>query len=54
MYAVVKPLGKSVIKEIQPAQPLDSLEGKRIGFFWTIFTNGDKLADVLEAELRSQ
>ena len=54
MYEVVKPLGKSGAKEIKPAQPLDDLADKTIGFFWTIFTNGDKLADVLEAELRKQ
>lgn len=54
MYEAVKPLGRSGVKEFQPARPLDSLEGKKIGLFWTIFTNGDKLADVLEEGLRKQ
>ncbi len=51
MYEVVKPTGKSAVKEFQPAAPLEGLEGKKVGLFWTIFTNGDKLADVLEEEL---
>ena len=54
MYDVVKPLGRSGVKEFEPAQPLDNLDGKRIGLFCTIFPNGDVLADVLMAELGEQ
>ncbi len=46
-YEVVRPLGKSGVKEIAPALPLVKLEGKKIAFIWTIFTNGDVLADAL-------
>ena len=46
-YEVVRPLGKSGVKEITPALPLAKLEGKKIAFIWTIFTNGDVLADAL-------
>jgi hypothetical protein len=50
-YKVVRPLGKSGVKEFSPAPPVTNLEGRKIGIFWTIFTNGDLLADVLSAEL---
>lgn len=46
-YEVVSPLGKSLVKEMSPARPIPQLAGKRIAFIWTIFTNGDILADVL-------
>jgi len=46
-YEVVSPLGDAVTKKIFPAPPLPDLEGKRIGFIWTIFTNGDVLAHAL-------
>jgi len=47
VYEVVRPLGKSFMKDISPAHPLPQLEGKRIALIWTIFTNGDVLADAL-------
>jgi hypothetical protein len=47
LYEVVRPTGNSGIKEITPAPPLAKLEGKKIAFIWTIFTNGDVLADAL-------
>ena len=47
LYEVVRPTGNSGIKEISPAPPLAKLEGKKIAFIWTIFTNGDVLADAL-------
>ena len=46
-YEVVSPLGKSLVKEISPAHPIPQLAGKKIAFIWTIFTNGDVLADTL-------
>ncbi len=46
-YEVVSPLGRSVTAEQAPAPPLSDIKGKKIGFVWTIFTNGDVLADVL-------
>ncbi len=51
-YEVVRPLGKSGVKEITPAPPLGGLEGKKIALIWTIFTNGDVLADILSEVLR--
>ncbi|MFC1820642.1 hypothetical protein ACFLZG_06115 [Thermodesulfobacteriota bacterium] len=46
-YEVVSPLGKSISKVILPVHPIPTLEGKKIAFFWTVFTNGDVLADAL-------
>ena len=46
-YNVVSPLGELVTQNISPAPPLVDLEGKRIGFIWTIYTNGDVLAEAL-------
>jgi hypothetical protein len=47
LYEVVGPLGKSAPKKITPAHPLSQLHGKRIALIWTIFSNGDLLADTL-------
>ncbi len=51
-YEVVRPLSRSGVKEITPAPPLSRLEGKKIALIWTIFTNGDVLADTLSEVLR--
>ncbi len=47
VYQVASPLGEQLTKKISPARPLPDLEGKKIGFMWTIFTNGDVLAEAL-------
>ncbi len=51
-YEVVRPLGRSGVKEITPAPPLAKLDRKKIALIWTIFTNGDVLADALSEVLR--
>ncbi|MFC1910980.1 hypothetical protein ACFLXC_06910 [Chloroflexota bacterium] len=50
-YEVVSPLGKCGTKNVKPALPVDRFEGAKIGLFWTIFTNGDVLAGMLDEEL---
>jgi hypothetical protein len=45
LYEVASPVGRPVTRKISPAPPLADLEGKKIGFMWTIYTNGDILAD---------
>ena len=45
-YEVVSPLGSPTAKPIPQAAPLTDLKKKTIGFAWSIFTNGDALADV--------
>ena len=47
LYEVVKPIGESLSEVISPADPLPGLEGKKIALIWTIFNNGDVLADAL-------
>jgi hypothetical protein len=49
-YKVVSPLGRSVVRSFPLSPRLSALEGKRIGFVWNLFANGDVLADAL-AEL---
>ena len=46
-YSVVSPLGLVKEREIVPATPLDTLEGKRIGLVWAAFGNGDVLLEAL-------
>ena len=50
VYEVVSPLGRSTVKIVSPSPRLSSLEGKKIGLVWNVFTNGDILANAL-AEL---
>lgn len=45
IYRVVSPLGRSTHPELPLAPPLRDFKGKRIGFVWNIFTNGDVLSD---------
>ena len=47
LYDVVRPLGKSTAKTQVPAPPLSGLEGKKVGFVWSIFPNGDIVAEAL-------
>jgi hypothetical protein len=54
LYEVVRPLGKATLKKVVPAEPLAGLDGKKIGFVWTIFTNGDLLVDVLADALQKR
>lgn len=46
-YDVVSPTGKHIAETIRPAEPVSGIEGKKIGFIWGSFTNGDVLADAL-------
>jgi hypothetical protein len=50
VYEVVSPLGRSTVKIVPSSPRLSSLEGKKIGLVWNVFTNGDILANAL-AEL---
>ena len=43
VYEVVSPLGKRVTERISSAPAISSLEGKKIGFIWTMFANGNVL-----------
>jgi hypothetical protein len=53
-YEVMSPVGEAVSKTVEPASPLMDLERKKIGFMWTIYTNGDLLADVFMDLLRKR
>jgi len=44
-YEVVSPLGRSVVKRIPLSSRIPTLEGKKIGLVWTVFANGDVLAN---------
>jgi len=44
---VVAPIGLVKEREIVPAPPLDTLDGKRIGMVWAAFGNGDVLLEAL-------
>ena len=46
-YEALSPLAEPLARTIAPASALAGLEGKKIGFMWTIYTNGDLLADAL-------
>ncbi len=45
LYEVVRPLGRPTNRQIPIASPLPDLKGKTIGFAWSIFTNGEVLAE---------
>ena len=53
-YAIVSPLGRSTAKPIPRASSVTNLNKKIIGFVWTIFTNGDALADIFAELLRER
>jgi hypothetical protein len=53
-YSIVSPLGRSTARMIPLAPPLPGLNGKIIGFVWTIFTNGDALAETFADLLRER
>jgi hypothetical protein len=57
-YQVVSPMGNSTMKVVSPAPRLTSLQGKKIGLIWNVFTNGDVLAnalgDLLSKRFRSE
>ena len=52
-YEVLSPIGEAETttrqgkEKIPSAPPLGSLKGKKIGLLWTVFTNGDILAEAL-------
>jgi hypothetical protein len=54
LYEVVSPLGRSTARPIPFASPLTGFDRKTIGFVWTIFTNGDALADIFADLLRDR
>jgi hypothetical protein len=54
LYEVVSPLGRSTAGPIPFASPLTGFNGRTIGFVWTIFTNGDTLADIFTDLLRER
>ncbi len=45
VYEVVSPLGKQASEKIASAPAISGLEGKKIGFIWTVFANGNVLAE---------
>jgi len=52
-YEVVSPLGRSTAKIVPLTPRLSTLEGKKIGFVWHVFANGDVLANAF-ADLLSK
>jgi hypothetical protein len=53
-FEALSPVAEPLSRNISPAAPLAELEGKKIGFMWTIYTNGDLLADALGDLLRKR
>ncbi len=53
-YEALSPVAEPLSRKIAPAPPIAGLEGKKIGFMWTIYTNGDLLADALIDLLRKR
>ncbi len=53
-YEALSPVAEPLARKISPASPLARLEGRKIGFMWTIYTNGDLLADALIDLLRKR
>ena len=51
LYAVVWPRGNKVVKLRQPAERLDTLEGKTIGQLWDNVFRGDEILPILEEGL---
>lgn len=47
IYEVANPVAQPSAENIPSAEPLSGMEGKKIGFMWTIYTNGDILAEML-------
>jgi hypothetical protein len=50
-YEVVSPVGKSAVHVFPLSPRLSTLEGRKIGFVWNLFANGDVLADALADHL---
>ncbi len=48
VYEIVSPLAQKTSGTIPLVSPLASLEGKTIGLMWTLYTNGDVLANMLK------
>ena len=53
-YSIVSPLGRSTAVSVSFAPPLNDLNGKKIGFVWSLFTHGDTLTDVFTDLLRER
>ena len=53
-YEALSPVAVPLTRKIGAAPPLASLEGKKIGFMWTIYTNSDLLAEALMDLLRKR
>ncbi len=47
LYEALSPAGQPLDRKISPASPLAELDGKKIGFMWTIYQNGNSLAEAL-------
>ncbi len=54
VYEVVRPFGKRSGDKVLLSKPLQSLEGKKFGFMWTLFTNGDTLANSIIDLMKKQ
>ncbi len=54
VYEVVSPLGKQASERIVSAPAISSLEGKKIGFIWTMFANGNVLGEAFMDLLEKQ
>ena len=48
VYEIVSPLGQKTSGTIPLVSPLASLDGKTIGLMWTLYTNGDVLANTVK------
>ncbi len=48
VYEIVSPLAKKTTGTIPLVSSLANLEGKTIGLMWTLYTNGDVLANMLK------
>jgi hypothetical protein len=54
LYRVVSPLGSPTIASVPYAPPLSGFDGKKIGFVWNLFTNGEILADTFAGLLKER
>src|SRR5215813_11599289 len=63
IYEVVSPVGESVddktapgekSQKVNPAAPLDDLNGKKIGLVWSAFKNGNVFLEAMEDLLGKQ
>ena len=48
VYEIVSPLAQKTNGTIPSVSPLANLDGKKIGLMWTLYTNGDVLANMVK------